>query len=85
MKGAHLVRIACIASALSFALACAGCGTPPNRLYGSVSEVYSLDFDTVKISLVGNFLVGEYVRNATGDFEFQRLVACHRPHIRKTP
>jgi hypothetical protein len=40
----------------------AGCGDPPNRLYGSVSQVYSLDFDTTKALRVGDQVSIEYLR-----------------------
>jgi hypothetical protein len=50
---------------LAAALALAGCGSAPNRLQGSLSDQYSLDFDTVDAQLVGGYLVVSYVRTAT--------------------
>ena len=38
----------------------ASCGDPPNRLYGSMSQVYPLDFNTVRITLVGDQVSVEY-------------------------
>lgn len=52
--------------ALLFALVLGGCGPAPNRLEGSLADVYSLDFDTVQGSLVGSVLVVEYLRSASG-------------------
>src|SRR5262245_23349321 len=42
----------------------AGCGDDKNKLYGSVSEVYDLTFDSVKLSRVGEFFVVDYVRES---------------------
>lgn len=46
------------------ALAAAGCGDSSNRLYGSVSEIYNLTFDTVQVSQVGDFIVVDYIRSS---------------------
>jgi hypothetical protein len=40
----------------------ASCGDPPNRLYGSMSQVYPLDFNTVRATLVGDQISIEYLR-----------------------
>lgn len=48
------------------ALVLGGCSPPPNRLEGSLADVYGLDFDTVQGSLVGSVLVVEYLRTASG-------------------
>ena len=42
----------------------ASCGDPPNRLYGSVSQVYPLDFNTVQVTLVGGEVAVEYLRTS---------------------
>ena len=41
-------------------LALVSCGDAPNRLYGSVSEVYELQFDKVVINRIDKQLVIEY-------------------------
>ena len=51
--------------AMTLSLGVTGCGDDANRLYGSVSEVYPLDFDKVGVSLQGNFLVIEYTKAST--------------------
>ena len=43
-------------------LCLANCGDPPNRLYGSVSQVYPLDFNTVQATRVGDQVSVEYLR-----------------------
>jgi hypothetical protein len=40
----------------------AGCGKDANRLYGSVSQVYSLDFDRVQIVRIDDQVAVEYQR-----------------------
>jgi hypothetical protein len=40
----------------------ASCGDPPNRLYGSMSQVYPLDFNTTRATLVGDQVSIEYLR-----------------------
>ena len=40
----------------------ASCSDSPNRLYGSMSQVYSLDFNSVRITLVGDQVSVEYQR-----------------------
>lgn len=40
----------------------ASCGDPPNRLYGSMSQVYPLDFNTVRATLVGDQVSVAYQR-----------------------
>jgi hypothetical protein len=40
----------------------AACGSEPNRLYGSISDLYSLDFDRVQIFRVGGQVSIEYQR-----------------------
>ena len=40
----------------------ASCGDPPNRLYGSMSQVYPLDFNTVRATLVGDQISVAYQR-----------------------
>ncbi|MBI4509325.1 MAG: hypothetical protein HY698_06790 [Deltaproteobacteria bacterium] len=50
-----------LASALLLA-ATASCSDGDNRLYGSASEVLDLAFDETEVSLVGNYLVIEYLR-----------------------
>jgi hypothetical protein len=49
---------------LALLLACglAGCGEESNRLYGSVSQIYKLDFDRVQILRVGDQVSIEYQR-----------------------
>jgi hypothetical protein len=47
---------------LSSACALVACGEPSNRLFGSVSQVYKLDFDRVQIIRVGNQVSVEYQR-----------------------
>jgi len=47
-----------IASILACGLG--ACSKDPNRLYGSVSQIYSLDFDRVQILSVGNQVSIEY-------------------------
>jgi hypothetical protein len=42
----------------------ASCGDSPNRLYGSVSQVYPLDFNTVQATLVGGEVSIEYLRTS---------------------
>jgi hypothetical protein len=42
----------------------ASCGDSPNRLYGSVSQVYPLDFNTVQAILVGGEVSIEYLRTS---------------------
>lgn len=42
----------------------AGCGDPPNRLYGSVSQVFTLDFDKVQATRVGDEVSVEYLRTS---------------------
>ena len=62
-------RASPVAVALIAALALAvtpGCGSSPNTLEGSLSDVYGLDFDTVNAQLIGGYLVIEYVRTAGG-------------------
>lgn len=39
-------------------------GEDANQLYGSLSEVYELGFDEVKLQQVGDFVVVEYVKKA---------------------
>jgi hypothetical protein len=39
-------------------------GYSPNRLYGSVSQVYPLDFNTVQVTLVGGEVAVEYLRTS---------------------
>ena len=58
-----------IAAAAALALglgASAGCGSSANKLEGSLSDVYPLDFDTVDAQLVGSYLVVQYLRAADG-------------------
>jgi hypothetical protein len=50
---------------LACTLGLAACGTPPNHLSGSLSEVYSLDFSTVTLQQVGSFVVVAYVQADT--------------------
>ena len=47
---------------IAWILACGlgACSKDPNRLYGSVSQIYSLDFDRVQILSVGNQVSIEY-------------------------
>jgi hypothetical protein len=40
----------------------ASCSDSPNRLYGSMSQVYPLDFNSVRITLVGDQVSVEYQR-----------------------
>ena len=47
---------------LGLLLCLAGCGSAKNRLFGSVSEAYNLDFDSVQASTVGEYLVIEYLK-----------------------
>ena len=49
---------------LASILACSlgACGSSPNRLYGSMSQIYSLDFDRVQIFRVGDQVSIEYQR-----------------------
>lgn len=42
----------------------ANCGDPPNRLYGSVSQVFSLDFNQVQAIRVGDEVSVEYLRTS---------------------
>ena len=42
----------------------ASCGDPPNRLYGSVSQVFSLNFDKVQAIRVGDEVSVEYLRTS---------------------
>ena len=42
----------------------ASCGDSPNRLYGSVSQVYPLDFNSVQATLVGGEVSIEYLRTS---------------------
>lgn len=42
----------------------ASCGDPPNRLYGSVSQVFSLGFDRVQAIRVGDEVSVEYLRTS---------------------
>jgi hypothetical protein len=42
------------------------CGSPSNRLFGSVSEIYDLGFDKVQVSTIGSFVVVEYLRTSGG-------------------
>ena len=44
----------------------ASCGDPPNKLTGSMSQVYKLDFDRVQIVRVGNEVSVEYQRTSDG-------------------
>jgi hypothetical protein len=44
----------------------AGCGDPPNKLTGSMSQIYKLDFDRVQIVRVGNEVSVEYQRTSNG-------------------
>lgn len=41
-------------------LAFGGCGGSPNKLSGSLSQIYNLDFDSVQVSMIQSFLVVEY-------------------------
>ena len=51
---------------VALALLAASCGDDgDNKLFGSVSEVYPLEFDKVEASIVGQFLVVEYTKAAT--------------------
>jgi hypothetical protein len=43
-------------------LSLAGCGDPPNRLYGSVSQVFPLDFNQTQATRVGDEVSVEYLR-----------------------
>ena len=57
-------------SLVVFALvALGGCGSP-NRLTGSLSEVYSLAFDSVQLSRLDTFLLVEYA-HAEGWVHFE--------------
>ena len=47
-------------------LALAACGGTGNSLSGSVSEVYSLDFDGVAATIFDRYLIIEYTRAAEG-------------------
>ena len=49
---------------LALAMGLGSCGDDKNKLFGSVSEVYPLDFDAVSVSIVGSFLVVEYTKGA---------------------
>ena len=51
---------------LAFILACglSACSDEPNRLYGSLSQVYSLSFDRVQIFRVGDQVSIEYQRTS---------------------
>ena len=40
----------------------ASCSDSPNRLYGSMSQVYPLDFNSVRLTLVGDQVSVEYQR-----------------------
>ena len=40
------------------------CGASPNRLFGSVSELYGLDFDNVRAIRVGDAVSIEYLRTS---------------------
>jgi hypothetical protein len=44
----------------------AGCGDSQNQLTGSVSEIYALDFDSVSVSLLDQFLIIEYDKGPGG-------------------
>jgi len=45
---------------LLFVCALAACSSDPNRLYGSVSQIYKLDFDRVQIFRIGDQVSIEY-------------------------
>jgi hypothetical protein len=47
---------------LAFLVVIAGCGDPPNKLYGSMSQVFKLEFDRVQILRIGGELSVEYQR-----------------------
>jgi hypothetical protein len=49
---------------LASILACSlgACSSSPNRLYGSMSQIYSLDFDRVQIFRIGDQVSIEYQR-----------------------
>jgi hypothetical protein len=50
---------------LLLVLASAACGKDANRLYGSVSQIYDLDFDRVRISRVADQVSIAYLRDET--------------------
>ncbi len=52
-----MIRALC---SLIIVIAIAGCGSGGNSLYGSLSEVYDLGYDTVSVSEIGSFIVIEY-------------------------
>lgn len=52
--------------ALATSLAGGACSSSPNTLEGSLSDVYGLEFDQVDAQLVGNFLVVQYLKSASG-------------------
>lgn len=58
--------LAAITLAGSLAVGVSGCGGAANKLEGSLSDVYPLDFDTVDAQLVGSYLVLQYVRASDG-------------------
>lgn len=41
------------------------CGDSANRLFGSVSETYPLDFESVQLSTIDQFLVIEYLKGTS--------------------
>ena len=66
MTARALHRAALLLAACVIVAGSPGCASSPNKLEGSLGDVYDLDFATVDAQLVGSFLVVQYVRAASG-------------------